>query len=400
MKRCNTFCIAPTSKQHIELMTVATNCAKLWNEITFRRRQSFFKHRMNWNTKDIYMKYSKLIGSASTQQIIRKNDEAWRSFFALLKKQGEGKLPDHLQGKVRPVGYWKDRRNGKYRLVLIVRNDCYKMESGILKLPKGLHLKIRGAPKWKGEQGRMEIHYTENKWRVYQAVSRLQPSQEPKGSKTAYIDLGVVNLATVYVDGMRQPIAYSGRSVLNRWWYDTNRIARYQSVLNNNGVKRSKKLSRMYLKRKRHFRHAVNAMMRNMVEQLYDTGVSAINLGNLTGIRDDNNTTHRINSMIHNFWSFEYIVRRIKEVAEEYCIQVKEVSEYNTSSICQRCMSKNITKHKRLFKCLGCGLEAHRDAVGVINIASLQGEKVNRVMIHPLLSRWSGSVWRTRISSL
>lgn len=408
IQRCDTFCIAPTSKQHTQLIDMATNCAKLWNEITYERRQSFFvKQKLRWYPAHLYKKYSPLVGSATAQQVINKNNEAWHSFFALLKLQGAGKLPVRLQGRVRPVGYWKDKE-GRYKLMVIARNDCYRIENNnknnTLKLPKGLRLKIRGALKWngKGRQGRLEIIHSDGRWRVYQAVSNIQPSHKPKGSKTCYIDLGVVNLITAYVDGMKQPIAYSGRSILNCWWYDTNRIAKYQSVLNKaNGEKRSKRLSRMYLKRKRRFRHAVNAMIRGLMTQLYDTGVSTVNLGDLTGIRNDNNTTHRTNSMIHNFWSFDYTVRRIKDVAEEYQIAVKEVSEYKTSSICPRCGSENVTKHKRLFKCNDCKLEANRDCVGVTNIACLQGDKVNRMMTHPLLSKWDSkgmNTWRTRIS--
>jgi putative transposase len=404
MKRSNTFILLPNNKQEQQLTDLATNCAKLWNEITFRRRQSFFEHKMNWNTSDLYKKYSRLIGSASAQQIIRKNDEAWRSFFALLKMQGEGKLPDHQQGKVRPVGYWKDGQTGRYRLYIPLRNDCYKIHNNRLQIRKDLRIRMQGNRRWYGKQGRMEIHYTENKWRVYQAVSKLQPSQKPKGNKTAYVDLGVVNLATVYVDGWRQPLAYSGKALLNQWWADCRHIGEHQSMLKRcNGRDYSERLSRMYLKRKRRFRHAVNAMVRQMVQKIHGSGVSRIDLGNLTGIREGKSTTARTNSMIHNFWSFDYVIRRIKEVADEYGIKVRQVSEYRTSSICPKCRSTNTSKRKRLFICNACGLEAHRDAVGVMNIASLQGEKVNRVMIHPLLSRWDSqgmNIWRARISSL
>ncbi|MEM3366386.1 MAG: zinc ribbon domain-containing protein, partial [Candidatus Methanomethyliaceae archaeon] len=58
---------------------------------------------------------------------------------------------------------------------------------------------------------------------------------------------------------------------------------------------------------------------------------------------------------------FIYIVRRFKEKAEEHGIEVKEVSEYETSSVCPICRSRNAASKGRLFKCLSCGLEAHRD---------------------------------------
>ena len=75
--------------------------------------------------------------------------------------------------------------------------------------------------------------------------------------------------------------------------------------------------------------------------------------------------------MIHNFWSFGYIIERLITTAENFGIKVKLVNEHYTSSVCPRCGSKNAIKYKRLFKCLDCGLEAHRDVVGVLNIARL-----------------------------
>jgi putative transposase len=68
--------------------------------------------------------------------------------------------------------------------------------------------------------------------------------------------------------------------------------------------------------------------------------------------------------MINNFWSFDYVVRRFRGKAEGYGIEVREVSEYGTSSECPWCRSENITTEGRFFKCLDCGLEANRDAVG------------------------------------
>jgi predicted RNase H-like HicB family nuclease len=104
----------------------------------------------------------------------------------------------------------------------------------------------------------------------------------------------------------------------------------------------------------------------------------------------------KANTMINNFWSFSYIVRRFKEKAEEYGIKVVEVGEYKTSSRCPFCRSENITTNGRLFKCLDCGLEAHRDAVGALNIGCLYGGSVNGVVAHPLLLRWDGVRWEPK----
>ena len=105
--------------------------------------------------------------------------------------------------------------------------------------------------------------------------------------------------------------------------------------------------------------------------------------------------------MINNFWSYAYIIRRIKDKAEEYSINVKEVSEYKTSSICIRCNSSYIIKRGRLFRCLNCRLDAHRDVIGALNIADNDNDMANlhnnegiaiRVIAYTLLLRWSNEV--------
>ena len=66
------------------------------------------------------------------------------------------------------------------------------------------------------------------------------------GNKPLYIDLGIINLATIWFEGLEQPIAFSGRAVLAGWWYWTRKIAREQSRLAKvNRIKTSKKLRRI-----------------------------------------------------------------------------------------------------------------------------------------------------------
>jgi len=94
--------------------------------------------------------------------------------------------------------------------------------------------------------------------------------------------------------------------------------------------------------------------------------------------------------MIHNFWSFRYVLERLKATAENYGIEVRFVKESGTSSRCPWCGSRKVKKHKRLFACLNCGVEAHRDVAGALNmanIARLCRDGFNGVLAHPLLLR-------------
>ena len=391
MERVNAFIVEGCPA----LWELADNCARLYNEVNFERRQAYIRYRrFEWYPKHLYEKYAPLIGSATAQQIINKNNEAWRSFLALKGLEAEGKLPKHIT-RVSMPRYWK--RDGRRELMIIVRNDCYRAGGEYLYLPKGLKLRYKGLLKWRGRQGRLEIIYDglDGVWRGFMAVKVGKPPKRG-GSKPLYIDIGVKNLATVWYDGLRQPIAFSGGAVLSDWWYWNRKIAGEQGRLARiNGARTSKKLRGLYRTRQRRFRHAVNTMVKTIVEEAYRLGVSKIVLGKLKGVRS-NSHNGKANTMINNFWSFSYIVRRFKEKAEEYGIEVEEVSEYKTSSKCPYCGSENVTNRGRLFKCYDCGLEAHRDAVGVLNIGHLYGGGVNGVVAHPLLLRWDGMRWEPR----
>lgn len=95
-----------------------------------------------------------------------------------------------------------------------------------------------------------------------------------------------MNLATIWFEGLKQPIAYSGRAALADWWYWRKRIAREQSRLAKvNRARTSRRLRMLYAVRRRRFRHAVNAMVKAIVEDAYELGVSKIVLGKLEGIR-------------------------------------------------------------------------------------------------------------------
>ena len=293
--------------------------------------------------------------------------------------------------------YWK--KNGRRELRIIVRNDCYRIDDKHLYLPKGLKLKYKGELKWNGKLGRLEIIYDEidEVWRGFMCVEVEKPPLKG-GGNPLYIDLGVVNLATVWLDGLKQPIAFSGRTVLSDLWHWTRKIAKEQSrIARVNGAKTSRKLRKLYRIRQRKFRHAVNTMIKIIVEDAHELVVSKIVLGRLRGIRKNGKSHNgKANAIVNNFWSFDYIVRRFRDKAEEYGIKVEEKSEYGTSSKCTFCRSEDIITKGRLFKCLICGLEANRDAVGVLNIGYLRGGSVNRVVAHPLLLRWNGMTWEPK----
>jgi putative transposase len=380
MKRSNVFCLAPTREQHRILQGLAVNCAKLWNEVNYLHRQQYENYlRLDWNPQ-VYKRYVPLVGSATAQQIVRKNNEAWRAFLALKRMERNGKLPSTVK-QVKPPGYWK--RDGRYVLRVLFRCDSYHIREARVDLPRGLSIPFKGELKWTGKPGRLEVarDSLSKKWRVFQSI-QVKPIITPLGSKTCYIDMGVRNLATVWLTEWRQPIAHQSGRLLADWWYWTSRIARHQQrLISVNGRKKSKQLSRLYRIRKNRFRHAVATFARQLIRDLYAKGVSTIVIGELTGIRSNSDHGRQGNAMVHNYWSHKYVADRLRWTAEEYGMKVRTVSEAYTSQTCPRCRSRHSQRILRGFRCLDCGLETHRDAVGVLNIAARYGGYAVRPMV-------------------
>lgn len=255
----------------------------------------------------------------------------------------------------------------------MIRNDCYELGKNVLKLPFGHEIKWKGDNRWSGKQGRLEISYDRVKdaWYAHQPVE-VESERSSREGKNAYVDLGVMCFITAKLEGEPETVAFSGKPMLSDWWYWTHRISQHKSELERkNGRRTSKRLKNLYRKRARRFRHRVNTIIKRFVEFCHENGVSKIVAGELRGILGDEEFSRKSNSMVHNFWSFRYVTRRLEEKAEEFGMEVELIDERGTSSRCPRCESEEVIKRGRLFKCKDCRLEAHRDAVGALNISAV-----------------------------
>jgi putative transposase len=98
-KRTNVVRLLPNGYQERKLGRLANITVKLFNELNYERRQQFF-HEKKVDFKSTYHKYYekyKGVLGVNAQQILNKNNEAWNSFFSLLKLKKKGKLPHHMK---------------------------------------------------------------------------------------------------------------------------------------------------------------------------------------------------------------------------------------------------------------------------------------------------------------
>jgi len=379
IRRTSTIKLLSNKKTEAQLKALCSLASKLWNEVTYARRVQFFtkgKVDMKTTYKEFQEKYKKLIGSATVQQVLNKNNEAWSSFFNELKVKKNGELPSFIR-KVNPPGY---KKKGKSReLWVALRNDQYKIEENKI-IIKGLgtigwiEVEYSGLVHLKGKQGRMEIHYDSDTRSWYAHITftvkekairgewRRVP-QTPKGNLRAGIDLGVNNLMAVYTeDG--SSVLVNGRPMKSESHYWRERISEYQSEISGYGIKISHELNNMFKTWRKRVWHYIDTQVRRVVEWLYEKGVSTIYVGYPKNI-----VQQKGNFNVTNVWSYKQIIDRIKDVAEEYGMVVIEVDESYTSSTCpihgDSCGKRIV---RGLFKCLKLNKVFNADIVGAFNI--------------------------------
>ncbi|WP_048148152.1 RNA-guided endonuclease InsQ/TnpB family protein [Palaeococcus ferrophilus] len=380
MKRTVTVKLQPSKEQEKTLKELVLISSKVWNRVNYLRRQEFFEGKpidFLKTEKVAYEEFKAEIGSATVQQICRKNAEAWRSFFALIRTKRSGELPKWFKPK--PPNYIKEGG------LILLRNDQYKIEGNKFILKglgkfKRLEVQFKGRIHLKGKQGRLEITYDPIKRKWYAHISYtveetlwgeewVELPREPLGNLSAGIDLGVNNLMAVYVEN-GESFLVNGRPLKSIAFYWRRRIADHQSKLNKSGSKKSRKLSRMHQKAKLQAKHYINAAVRQTVERLYQMCVSRIVVGYPKGIARNSDKGKKQNYLLSHVWRFNTVIKRLKEVAEEYGIRVFVVDEAFTSKTCPVCGKPHDGARfvRGLFKCPATGLVFNADLVGAFNI--------------------------------
>jgi len=408
--------LLPEKHEEEMLFNIGLTSVRLWNELNYEKRQLFFKNdltpekRIEINRK-YYHKYKNFLG-VNAGQIINKNEEAWESFFELLKMKRLRRLPSHVR-KISPPGYWKDKITGEKKIRILIRNDRYYLEpvdesEGRLVL-KDFKLNIRyvGRVRWEGKQGRLEIIYETGRWFAYISIEvgekpsksnlrgYIKPSYKdkknrifnprsikqrvPVGDKKAFIDIGLNNLFAVVVsDG--SALLVKGGVIKSEYYWWKREISTYQAVrdlLKNAGIHRWVDYHEKYLKalykRNERLRHLYRTAIRFLAEMLWGREVEKIYIGYPIMLSQNNGNEYN-----NNIWWYRKIVLWIVDIFIEYGIDVEIVSEDYTSMECSICgeIHKNGRIYRGLYICRKNSKKINADINASLNIAKRIGYKI------------------------
>jgi putative transposase len=339
-----------------------------------------------------YERYKGILG-VNAQAVLQKNNEAWSSFFSLLKRKREGKLPPHVR-RVGPPKYWKDRGSKERKLILVVRQDRYIVDEQNRRLVLrdfDLEINFAGRLRWHGKQGRLEVRYDEARGAWYASIPvevGVETTRNGNGSKhivrgerksiriagsrgdgAAAVDLGINILASaVTSDGTW--LLYRGSRAKEDYFYLTKKIAEVQSEAdearkggdNEEFLRLNRRRRRLFRKLAGRMAHLYWNLANHMVRGLWELGVSRIYLGYPHDIARE-----RGNKLTSNMWRYRELMDAIELKAQEYGIRVYEVVEYDTSNHCAIHGMKVARGPRGVVTC-PLGHRLHSDLNGALNI--------------------------------
>jgi len=160
---------------------------------------------------------------------------------------------------------------------------------------------------------------------------------ESPGEKTLGVDLGIKNFAALaYEDGHSE--LYPLNCLKQDDYYFSKRIAQ----CDDSDPQQATRLNQKKSARRTHHFHTLS---KHIVERCVDEGIGTIVVGNLSGIREDEENGESKNWGKHgnldlHSWAFDRFTDLLTYKAEMEGITVEQVSERDTSKSCSCCGRK------------------------------------------------------------
>jgi len=383
---------------------------KLWNAACFESRKQWNETGKIPSGFDLQKQLQKLywysmMPAHSSQDAIHKLGEAYMSWFRLRKKDTTARPPgfrkkEILSSFVLKKAYFRIE-NGKLRI------SIPKKLKEELKYPhRFLHLNFHLDKPIVGKPQEVEIIPMDGYFMAHIKCLIPEPEWKTEGQVKA-IDVGICNIAvTANEDGTTK--IYNGGEILSELRYFNKRIGALQKKVTKKSKdeqKWSDRLSELSRKRTRRIRHMLHSITRSIAEDCEKEGVKEVVIGELKGIKKDENGKGRNwgrNSQKLHQAPIRLFINQLRYKLYLRGIRMVEIDERGTSSkLCSHCGSGNVSRVERgLFHCRDCGVWLNADVNGARNIlqrylrnGSETSARSSGCLAHPLASRWDEHQW-------
>lgn len=334
VRRTETQIVKSSDSRYPIFLDIAHKAKNLKNSGIYERRQSYFNTGKTINSNAIEKKFIKFnnpdyraLPAKVSKEILRVQDKDMKSYFALLSKKKAGsynkqvRLPGYLPKKGYSTVPFEFQT---FRVDKIKGTDLFKIT--LCKRDLGIEIFTKVSnPKQvriKPMKGYFKVLV------IYEIQVPVIDINSLKNKKYAAIDLGVNNLAAVFLN-KGKPLLVNGKDLKSINRYFNKEIGKKKSQLPK-GIYSSKKINYLWLKRDNVMKYLLEQKANEVVEHLKSENVSALVIGWNKGIKDKSILSKRTNQNFVQVPHAEFI-SKIRDRCEKEGIAVIETEESYTS---------------------------------------------------------------------
>ena len=216
------------------------------------------------------------------------------------------------------------------------------------------------------QQVRAVYDQSKERWELHLVCKDEIEMPNAPGKETAGIDLGISNFAAVAYSTEDADL-YPGNRLKQDGYYFPKEIA----SCDDSGGDEASRLHAKWSERRTHFFHSLS---KHIVQRCVEKDVGRINVGDLEGVREDDNGESKNwgrhgNLDLHG-WAFDRFTDILEYKAKVEGIEVVEVSERDTSKTCCICGREDDSQRveRGLYVCEECDAAFNADVNGAENI--------------------------------
>ena len=378
--------------------------SKLYNQGNYERneyKKLGYEKMPNWYSQKKDLKdnmWYKSLPAQTSQDVLQRLDEGWRSFFELKKTKGiENPKPPY---------YKKDgcHTNVKYL------NNSFKVMDGCIRfmISKALRIFLKEKfgiddqyfyiPIKKEFENIKQVEFkylSQNEYKIYVIYEAKDKTALTNNGRYIGVDLGVCNLATIY-DNKGKSFIISGNTYQNTLYYYNKKIAHYQSILakakNITDEKEkcsltSKRLKRLQKKKNNKINYIIHASTRKIVDYCLKNEITSVVIGDITGIREDNDKGSLFNQKLHSLPFLQFYSKLEYKLKHEGIKLIYQKESYTSGvSPTKEITKDNYKKSKRVKRGLykDGNIIYNADSVGAYNILRLYKQESGMNISTPL----------------
>jgi len=363
------------------------SASKLWNVANYHSRNVWEETGEIPNHGDLkdglksHPKY-KGLHSQSSQRVLEELAEAFNSWYGKRKSDDRANPPGY-----RKKNYYDNHGNRVHeehpRSTVTWKQNGIKHDTknNRIRLSKGANHKEHpkaweyilveyetcpGVTAENLQQVRAVYDKAKKRWELHLVCKDEIETPNAPGTETAGIDLGISNFTAVAYSTEEADL-YPGNRLKQDRYYFPKEIAK----CDDSGGDKATRLHHKWSERRTHFFHS---LAKHIVQRCVEKDVGRINVGDLEGIREDEdgeskNRGKHGNLDLHG-WAFDRFTSILTYKSKVEGIEVVEVSERNTSKTCCMCGRKDDSQrvNRGLYVCESCDAAFNADVNGAENI--------------------------------